>query len=364
MYLYPSEEDTKWIIYKVMGCSSSLPVEPTSDRKAIQEVEEPEKVFKLLLLGAGESGKSTIFRQIVRLYGDGFTPEERNTFRLVIDANIIQSMQALAKYSDILDLQFGTHVADAAIVSKNFILGVDEEAKVDEETANHVSILWSDEGIRKTYGHSALFQLPDCAKYFFERVAVVAQKGYVPSFQDLLHCRARTSGIQRVNFNLGSHRFLMVDVGGQRNERKKWKKTFQGVTAVLFVAALSAYDLSLFEDGTTNRMNEALHLFSEICTSHWFENTCIILFLNKSDLFEKKIKQTDLSVCFPEYTGGLDYYAAAEFIDKKFREKAAHRPKEIYSHVTTATDTDNVQHVFDDVKDIVVRETIIKADLI
>jgi len=43
----------------------------------------------------------------------------------------------------------------------------------------------------------------------------------------------------------------LVDVGGQRSERRKWIQCFDDVRAVLFVAALSGYDMTLFEDGTT-----------------------------------------------------------------------------------------------------------------
>jgi len=70
----------------------------------------------------------------------------------------------------------------------------------------------------------------------------------------------------------------MFDVGGQRNERKKWIHCFENVTAVLFVAAISAYDQTLYEDETTNRMVEALNLFEEICNSRWFRDTSMVLF--------------------------------------------------------------------------------------
>ena len=40
----------------------------------------------------------------------------------------------------------------------------------------------------------------------------------------------------------------MVDVGGQRSERKKWIHCFEGVTAIVFCVSLSAYDLVLAED--------------------------------------------------------------------------------------------------------------------
>lgn len=56
-------------------------------------------------------------------------------------------------------------------------------------------------------------------------------------------------------------RCRLLDVGGQRSERKKWMHCFQDVTAVLFCAATSEYDLKLEEDDTTNRIHESLRLF-------------------------------------------------------------------------------------------------------
>lgn len=50
-------------------------------------------------------------------------------------------------------------------------------------------------------------------------------------------------------------------------------------------------------------MQESLKLFDSICNNKWFTDTSIILFLNKKDLFEEKIKRSPLTICFPEYTG-------------------------------------------------------------
>lgn len=52
-----------------------------------------------------------------------------------------------------------------------------------------------------------------------------------------------------------------------------------------------------------NRMQESLKLFDSICNNKWFTDTSIILFLNKKDLFEEKIRKSPLTICFPEYTG-------------------------------------------------------------
>ena len=155
---------------------------------------------------------------------------------------------------------------------------------------------------------------------------------YVASVDDLLRTRVRTSGIVEEVYTIDGVVFVMYDVGGQRNERKKWIHCFDNVTAVIFVVALSEYDqvcilssrsfsilgvysllhlpsLSsvwtptyvqvLYEDASVNRMVEALNLFDEICNSKWFLETAMILFLNKSDLFEEKI-------AFKEKVGSTD----------------------------------------------------------
>lgn len=63
-------------------------------------------------------------------------------------------------------------------------------------------------------------------------------------------------------------------------------------------------------------MQESLKLFDSICNNKWFTDTSIILFLNKKDLFEEKIRKSPLTICFPEYTG-----KGFSFITKKPKPK-------------------------------------------
>jgi hypothetical protein len=65
--------------------------------------------------------------------------------------------------------------------------------------------------------------------------------------------------------------------------------------------------MPLAEDPTQNRMHESLLLFKNICNLNWFQNTPIIIFLNKRDIFVEKIRHVDLKVCFPEYEGMCNY---------------------------------------------------------
>lgn len=72
--------------------------------------------------------------------------------------------------------------------------------------------------------------------------------GYIPDNQDMLHARLRTTGITETLFEMRSINFQLVDVGGQRSERKKWIHCFEGVQCLLFMVALSGYDQCLVED--------------------------------------------------------------------------------------------------------------------
>jgi hypothetical protein len=130
------------------------------------------------------------------------------------------------------------------------------------------------------------------------------------------------------------------------------------------VAAISEFDQVLYEDENTNRMDEALDLFEEICGSRWFRETSILLFLNKSDLFAEKLKTVPLTTCFPEYEGDNDFDSCCTYVTEKFLERNHSESKVIYTHVTNATDKDNVKHVFNAVKDTVIRSGMISSGLL
>jgi len=224
-----------------------------------------------------------------------------------------------------------------------------------------IKAIWADPTIKNIYITNSSLQINDSASYYFDNIDRISQTDYLPTSQDVLLSRARTSGISEIQFNVGDVRFNMVDVGGQRSERKKWIHCFQDVTAVIFCVAMNEYDLMLAEDDSVNRMQESMMLFEEICNCQWFCDTAIILFLNKSDLFNEKIKRIDLKVCFPEYTGGCDLKPATSFMKDKFTSLNRNRQKAIYVHITCATNTDNISYVFGAVRDIILRIAISKV---
>jgi len=83
---------------------------------------------------------------------------------------------------------------------------------------------------------------------FFQDIDRLFQKDFLPTDQDILRTRLRTTGISETIFELGNLTYKMVDVGGQRSERKKWIHVFDNVQVVLFLVAISGYDHVLVED--------------------------------------------------------------------------------------------------------------------
>jgi len=336
------------------------------EKSIVQDQRQDQSVNKLLLLGAGESGKSTLFKQMITIYGKGFSTEDRKEYIHVVYSNVIHSMKTLIDQSERLIQKgiTGTKILQKNAASKRFIEDMKDES-MDKIIADHLTSLWHDPGIQKTYECRALYQLNDSTQYYLDKIHQIAVKDYLPSEQDILRSRVRTTGIVESNFVIDGNHFKMMDVGGQRNERKKWLHCFSGVTAILFVAALSEYDQVLFEDEETNRMVEALNLFDEICNYKVFKKTSMILFLNKRDLFAEKIKKVPLTKgCFPDYHGENSYDGASSFILEQFRARNRDGEKQIYPHLTCATDRDNVKVVFNAVKDTVIRRSLEEGGLI
>lgn len=77
----------------------------------------------------------------------------------------------------------------------------------------------------------------------------------------------------------------MFDVGGQRDERRKWIQCFNDVTAIIFVTACSSYNMVLREDPTQNRLRESLDLFRSIWNNRYLFFNVIFLFCNYLPIF-------------------------------------------------------------------------------
>lgn len=323
--------------------------------------EEQQKV-KLLLLGTGESGKSTFVKQLKIIHANGFSDKEREEFKSAIINNIIYCIRALITGAETIGAKVKAKESSEVVMQPEYDI---LSNSFPDELVDHIKKLWKDKGIQKAYAHRSEFQLYDSAKYFFDEIDRIADSGYLPTTEDVLRVRVKTTGISEIEFKLGETNFLVVDVGGQRNERRKWIHCFDNVNAILFLVSLSEYDLVCFEDSTTNRMEESIKIFSETVNNPSFENISFILFLNKNDLFVEKIHDKSLTVCFPEYEAPDDEDELEEharnYIKEQFLKESKNTQRTIVTHVICATDTDLVKRIFDSVKNIIIKQVLSPA---
>ncbi|KAJ4932351.1 hypothetical protein JOQ06_010774 [Pogonophryne albipinna] len=199
-----------------------------------------------------------------------------------------------------------------------------------------------------------------CMEEWAKIPATLGKSDYLPSQQDILLARKPTKGIHEYDFEIKNVPFKMVDVGGQRSERRRWFECFDSVTSILFLVSSSEYDQVLMEDRQTNRLSESLNIFETIVNNRVFSNVSIILFLNKTDLLEEKVKQVSIKDYFPEFSGEPSSLADVQrYLVECFRKKRReNQQKPLYHHFTTAINTENIRLVFRDVKDTILHDNI------
>ncbi|EIN03535.1 G-protein alpha subunit [Punctularia strigosozonata HHB-11173 SS5] len=341
-----------------------------------KQIEEDSRKFrkecKILLLGSGESGKTTIVKQMKIIHKEGFDRDELIAFKPIIYRNLVDSAQAIVFEMRKLGVDCvlphnrpnADKIADFPVAS----LPVPSSAMpapnpaaasyvLPEGLAEAIHQLWQDPIIAKIMDRGSEFYLMDSASYFFNEALRIGNPQYIPVVADVLRARAKSTGISETRFNMGQLSIHMFDVGGQRSERKKWIHCFESVTSIIFCTALSEYDQGLLEANNQNRMVESLVLFDSVINSRWFLRTSIVLFLNKIDVFRQKITKVPLERYFPEYTGGPDINKAAKYILWRFMQTNRARLS-VYPHLTQATDTSNIRLVFAAVKETILQNAL------
>ncbi|CAX42749.1 G Protein Alpha subunit, putative [Candida dubliniensis CD36] len=365
----------------------------------------PSKDVKVLLLGSGESGKSTIVKQMKILHSDGYTQDELEEYRPFVYKNILDCIKNVI--NAIIDLQPDLikkpdspqleedredDLKVTGLTSENNHVPITNGSAINEPPKHRKHILEYDMlneildydypldsnqpfnadvaiNIKKVYETPEVkefmlqrqgeFYLIDSTDYFLSNLDRICLSGnYEPNVMDVLRTRKKTSGIFTYTFDLGNGLNMnLFDVGGQRSERKKWINCFDNVSTIIFCVALSEYDNFLLEESNTNRLEESLALFDSVVNSRWFARTTVVLFLNKIDVFAEKLKYSPLENFFPDYKGGPNISNGVKYILWRFN-KLNRSGLNIYPHVTQATDTSNIELVMAAVKQTILENSL------
>eukprot|EP01080_Neovahlkampfia_damariscottae_P005420 gene5420-9233_t len=337
-------------LLKQMLINDNLRRRPSSGKLKTVKKEE----HKLLLLGTGESGKSTIFLQLKQLISQDEIPvsDYDNIIPYLLITNTIvfikkcQELYPDEPFENKESLEIVKSFECLENTFQSTDLELHDSFNYDNDLHQKLVSLWKDKKFLDT------FYLYRYDKHVFIQNLEKFTPRYKFSFEDIINCRKKTLGIVNFEFNIKNFAFNLVDVGGQQNERKKWKNCFKDVSILIYVASLSDYDQNCYEDSTKNRMLESLEVFEQSINGEWFRDTPIILILNKKDVLEKKMKDKNgLKDTFSDYEGGQNFENAIEFIKQKFRKADQKKDLDRMSiHLLQATDLGNVQKFYDEIE--------------
>ncbi|KAJ3436033.1 guanine nucleotide-binding protein g(o) subunit alpha [Anaeramoeba flamelloides] len=311
------------------------------------------KEVKILILGTGESGKSTFVKQIHLIHKDGFDTKTRQRFRVAIHFNLIKNLQDLIEGLPLIRKSVSKPLTE---VAENF-LQLNPRTNFTSTIIDVVESLWADKSIKKMYERRSLIQIPSSTNYFLDSLHRISKNDYLPNDNDIIMCRIPTTGINQVQFEDQGLQWSLIDVGGQRSERRKWIHHFDNVSIVFYVIALDEYDQALYENIEINRMTESLDLLSQTLGNQIFRKTPCFLVFNKLDLFQKKIKKVDLNVCFKKYKGGKNEEKALNFIYKTFKKSISSKKRTVNCFSSIGTETENVSEVLQQIQESVKRDS-------
>ena len=342
-----------------MGCGNTTPqnVHHAEIEHYLNMHHKADKeIKKLLLLGDRSGGKAAFLKQMDNLYGSHvMTQFELHKYIHKIRENIVKTVIFLLKKSEDfvfysyddgnkykvdVDNQeicsairligdFGTEFTECKVPFssiESLICGYIKNAET--QLKNHIipneiyylchqyhsfhygrmkalgqaiKLVWNLDAIQQTAKHRAVLpELPDYINDFLPNAEQICCDDYEPSFEDILKVKVEKTGIIERCYEIRDTLYHIIDVDGQRNERKKWIHLFEGnMNAVLFFAPLNTYNKTLYDDDGPNAMHVNIELFIEICNSKWFRKSAMIILLYKESLFERMLaKEYPLSRCF------------------------------------------------------------------
>jgi GTPase SAR1 family protein len=312
---------------------------------------ETDATTKILTLGAGECGKTTLWRQLKIIYCNGFSDAERTSLSNALKTNILGDIIALIQYAQGNNQNIPNDIESDV----EAILACDAVNPDDftEEIAQSIERVWDDPIIKQVYQQANSIGIGENADYFLDNVKRIAAPDYVPTNDDILKARIRTVGVFNLCVEVGENKekTVLVDVGGQRNERKNWSSCFHNVSYVMFVVSLSDFDQMMFEDVNKTRTQDSIELFKNIASTAAFTTVPFFLILNKFDIFKKKIQKNSQAFleAYPGFTGDVkNEDECIEHIKQTFIQHLPQRSPEAWVEAipTCAMDQASVSTLF------------------
>jgi len=292
------------------------------------------------------------------IHKSGFNPDQLNTYKPLLLSNIIVALKAIAN-----TLQ---NNKNSLFKKCQWLEGVDPEVEWNESLVERVQDLWNDERMKEAWEdvrEITMIQLD----YLMGNLDRFLSQDFQPTNDDILRARICTTGDHSSQFDTSfENKNLMwnlVDVGGQFSEREKWKSILDSpeeINGCLFFLALDEFNIPNLELKTSEyntKFDLAFAVFEEIMNS--VENVCRILFLNKVDLFQKKLEDKEKFTQFKKnlgYDGDNSRENCTKFLQNQLTDKLNNKDH-FYVHVTNTLDTELIRKVTDTIMETIISST-------
>ncbi|KAG0697436.1 guanine nucleotide binding protein, alpha subunit [Suillus ampliporus] len=246
-----------------------------------------------------------------------------------------------------------------------------DSTEVIANCKDDITALWRD-GLIQAMLWRRKTRLEDSAGFFLDAIDRLSVRDYEPTDDDVLRARLRTLDIQehelKVDDDTDAPKWKIFDVGGSRTQRHAWLPYFDQVNAVIFLAPISCFDERLLEDPRVNRLEDSFILWKAICSSKLLSRTILILFLNKMDILEQKIRNGIMVKRFlPSYGDRPnETNDVVKYLRQKFKDTVRYcspEPRICHIYPTSVTDTKAMAVTLISVRDGILRDHLKRADL-
>jgi len=288
------------------------------------------------------------------IHSGGFDKTLASSYKRVLLSNIIAALKGI--------LETGPDLHGPNIKRGRWIVDADVQTVWDEELVDRVKTLWDDEAVKEAWvdvRELVLVQMD----YLMDNLDRFMAENFEANNDDILRARIRSTGETTTRFEESKNIWHLVDVGGQYSEREKWNniaETVEGLSAVLFFIALDEFNVpnpELKSAEHKTKMDLALSVFEEVMNN---VTVCRIVFLNKVDLFQKKLEEKEKFNEFKKalgYNGDNDTESCTNFVQETLLARLTKKDS-FHVHVTNGLDTELIKTI-----SAAIKEAILSAHL-
>ncbi|KAF8882175.1 guanine nucleotide binding protein, alpha subunit [Gymnopilus junonius] len=226
--------------------------------------------------------------------------------------------------------------------------GDSQSRRILAALGDDIAALWKDVTVQDILKSSDI-ALEEQPGFFLDQAVPVTREDFFPRPDDVLKARVTTirpeqhTIIAEKGGEKAKH-WTLYDVGGARGQRAVWAQFFDDVNIIIFLAPMSGFNQVLAEDESVNRLTDSLRLWQTICSNKLLAEVEFVLFLNKLDILDAKLKAGVQFSSFvtsyvdkPNETKPVAKYLLDVFVS--LHQQYSPKRRKLHPHLTCAVDT-------------------------